>query len=347
MLVGLVTGKRTLELREMPEPLPLPGKAVVQIAYCGICGTDLHAFQSGEPYNPAICGHEWTGHVSAVGARVTPVSQIREGDRVAIGAAVACGACAACQRGDATHCETAFAGMIGMGPLAAPHGGFASAIAIDASRLYRVDSKLDDVEAAILEPATVAVHAVRRTGIRLGDSVVVLGAGPIGLLVLQAARAAGAGTVVLVEPQRSRRELGGTLGADKLIDPTAVDVAEAVDGHIGARGADVVIECAGIPKTIEQAVSLARRGGMVSLVGVPNRPAQIHAAEWLVKEVRLTTSLAYLREEFDIAQGLVADGRIRCGALHTSTVSLQQMGDAFERLSDSPEEIKVLVDPRL
>ncbi len=109
--------------------------------------------------------------------------------------------------------------MIGMGPLAAPHGGFASAIAIDASRLYRVRTRIDDIDAAILEPATVAVHAVRRTDIRLGDSVVVLGAGPIGLLVLQAARAAGAGTVVLVEPQRSRRELGGTLGADKLIDP--------------------------------------------------------------------------------------------------------------------------------
>ena len=140
----------------------------------------------------------------AVGAQT---SNVREGDRVAIGAAVACGSCATCRRGDAAHCETAFAGMIGVGPLAAPHGGFASAIAIDASRLYQVDSKLDDVDAAILEPATVAVHAVRRTGIRLGDSVLVLGAGPIGLLVLQAARAAGAGTVMLVEPQRSRREL--------------------------------------------------------------------------------------------------------------------------------------------
>ncbi len=351
MLVGLVTRKHTLELREMPQPVPMPGKAVVDIAYCGICGTDLHAFQSGEPYNPAICGHEWTGRVSAVGANA---SHIREGDRVAIGAAVACGACGACRRGDAGHCETAFAGMIGIGPLAAPHGGFASAIAIDASRLYPVDSKLDDVEAAILEPATVAVHAVRRTGIRLGDSVVVLGAGPIGLLVLQAARAAGAGTVVLVEPQRSRRELGGMLGADKLIDPTACDVAEAINTHIGAQGADVVIECAGIPRTIEQAVSLTRRGGTVSLVGVPNRPAQIQAAEWLIKEVRLATSLAYLREEFDIAQGLVGDGRIRCAALHTSTVSLQQLGDAFARLSQAPQEtdktpqeIKVLVDPRL
>jgi (R,R)-butanediol dehydrogenase/meso-butanediol dehydrogenase/diacetyl reductase len=328
----------------MPQPVPATGKAVVDIAYCGICGTDLHAYQSGEPYNPAICGHEWTGRVSAVGR---DVSGIREGDRVAIGAATACGVCATCRRGDAAHCETAFAGMIGVGPLAATHGGFASAIAIDASRVYRVQDTIDDVAAAILEPATVAVHAVRRTDIRLGDSVVVLGAGPIGLLVLQAARAAGAGTVVLVEPQRSRRELGGKLGADKLIDPTSTDTAEAVNAHIGAQGADVVFECAGIPRTIEQSASLVRRGGVVSLVGVPNRPAQIQAAEWLIKEVRLTTSLAYLREEFDIAQGLVADGRIRCAALHTSTVSLQQLGDAFARLSDAPQEVKVLVDPRL
>ncbi len=93
--------------------------------------------------------------------------------------------------------------------------------------------------------------------------------------------------------------------------------------------------------------ALVRRGGVVSLVGVPNRPAQIQAAEWLVKEVRLTTSLAYLREEFEIAQGLVADGRIRCAALHTSTVSLQQLDDAFARLSDAPQEVKVLVDPRM
>ena len=344
MRVGLVTGKQTLELREMPQPVPASGKAVVDIAYCGICGTDLHAYQSGEPYNPAICGHEWMGHVSAVGHDVTGV---REGDRVAIGAATACGSCATCRRGDAAHCETAFAGMIGMGPLAAPHGGFASAIAIDASRLYQVHRNIDDIDAAILEPATVAVHAVRRTDIRLGDSVVVLGAGPIGLLVLQAARAAGAGIVVLVEPQRGRRELGGTLGADQLIDPAASNVVEAINAHIGAQGADVVFECAGIPRTIEQSASLVRRGGTVSLVGVPNRPAQIQAAEWLIKEVRLTTSLAYLREEFEIAQGLVADGRIRCAALHTSTVSLHQLGDAFARLADAPQEVKVLVDPRL
>jgi len=344
MLTGLVTGKGRLELIEMPTPTPAAGKAVVEIAYCGICGTDVHAYQSGEPYNPAICGHEWTGHVSAVGAGV---AHVREGDRVAVGIAAACGACASCRRGDAAHCDTAFMGAIGVGPLAAAHGGFAAAIAIDASRIYPVLPKLSDVEAAMLEPATVAVHAVRRTDIRLGDSVVVLGAGPIGLLVLQAARAAGAGCVILVEPEPRRRALGAAVGADAVLDPRAeADLPGKVNALVGASGADVVFECAGIPATIDQSVALVRRGGVVSLVGVPSRPAEIQAAQWLVKEVRLTTSLAYLREEFDVAQGLVQDGRLKCTPLHTSTVKLDGLADAFARLSSAPEEIKVLVDPR-
>lgn len=344
MQVGLVTGKARLELREFPMPEPAPGKAVVQITYCGICGTDLHAYQSGAPYNPAICGHEWTGYVSAVGQGV---ADLREGDRVAVGIASACGACPTCRRGDPAHCETAFMGAIGVGPMAAPHGGFAPAIAMDAARLYPVLAGLSDVEAALLEPATVAVHAVRRTELRLGDSVVVLGAGPIGLLVAQAARAAGAGCVVVVEPEAGRRALAASVGADQVLDPRAHEnLAEAVTAATGHAGADVVFECAGIPATIEQSVSLVRRGGVVSLVGVPNRPAEIQAAGWLVKEVRLTASLAYLHEEFAITQALVADGRLRCAPLHTETVTLAGLADAFARLADAPEQVKVLVNPR-
>ncbi len=343
MRVGLVTGARKLELVEMPAPEPEPGKAVVDIRYCGICGTDVHAFLSGDPYNPAICGHEWVGSVSAVGK---DVSNVREGDRVAIGVASACGRCPTCQRGDADHCEAAFAGAIGVGPLAAPHGGFAPAIAFDASRLYQVGGRLSDEEAAILEPATVAVHAVRRTPMRLGDAAVVLGGGPIGLLVLQAARAAGAGHVAMVEPEPSRRQLAATLGADTVIDPSQEDTAEVLAKRMGAGGADVVFECAGIPQTIQGSVDLVRRGGVVSLVGVPSLPATINAAGWLIQEVRLTSSIAYLHEEFEIARALVEDGRIRVADLHTSTVGLDGMADAFTRLAEHPTEVKILVDPR-
>ena len=343
MHAALVTGLKQVELVEFPDPEASAGRAVVQVAYCGICGTDLHAWLSGEPYNPAICGHEWCGDVSAVGAGV---DHVREGDRVAIGVATACGHCASCRRGDAAHCETAFAGMIGVGPLAAPHGGFAPAIAIDGSRLYRLDPAVDDATAAILEPATVAVHAVRRTPLRLGDAVVVLGAGPIGLLTAACARVAGAGGVVVVEPQPERRALASRLGADRVIDPTAEDAAEAVNDFFGQTGADVVFECAGIPATINQSVALVRRGGVVSLVGVADKAAEIMPAQWLVQEVRLVSSLGYLREEFSIAQDLAKDGRLDLGALHTSTVGLDGIGDAFARLAEAPSEVKILVDPR-
>ncbi len=344
MEAALVTGKNKLELVEMPMPVPTPGSAVVDIAYCGICGTDLHAYQSGEPYNPAICGHEWCGTVSAI---TSDEKAFKEGDRVAIGVGGACGQCATCRRGDAAHCEKAFLQSIGMSPGAGAHGGFAPSICVESDRLYAVQSALDDAKAAMLEPVTVAVHAVRRTEMRLGDTCVVIGAGPIGLLVLQCAKAAGAGTVILVEPQKSRRELGKGIGADVLVDPTQDDVLEVVNKHVGADGADVVFECAGIPQTIDQSVSFVRRGGVVSLVGFTDKAAQIDPGQWLIKEVRLVSSLAYVREEFDIAQGLIADGRIALENLHTSTVSLDKIEDAFKALATAPEEIKILVDPRL
>ena len=342
MQAALVTGERRVELLEFPEPEASPGRAVVDIRYCGICGTDLHAWLSGAPYNPAICGHEWCGDVRAVPG---DVNGVREGDRVAIGVAGACGGCASCRRGDAAHCETAFAGMIGVGPLAAAHGGFAPSIAVDASRLYVLASDVDDATAALLEPATVAIHAVRRTPIVLGDGVVVLGAGPIGLLTAQCARAAGAGAVIVVEPQPARRARAAGF-ADHVVDPSSEDVLSAVNEALGQTGADVVFECAGIPATINQSVQLARRGGVVSLVGVADAEAAITPAEWLVQEVRLVSSLGYLREEFSIAQDLARDGRLDLPSLHTSTVSLSELDGAFARLAEAPEEVKILVDPR-
>ena len=344
MRVGLVAGREQIELREFPDPTPEPEKAVVQISHCGICGTDLHAFDQGGFYNPAICGHEWAGTISALGAGV---EHLHEGDRVGIGIAPACGRCPECRSGDAAHCSAALLGMLGIGPLAAPHGGFASAIGVEAARLYPLHPKLSDLEAAMLEPATVAIHALRRAPLRLGDSVIVLGAGPIGLLVLQCALLAGAGSVVVVEPEPSRAKLAARLGATLVLDPGAEDFESKVRELCGPLGADVVFECAGIPATIDQAVGLARRGGLVSLVGLANVPAQIVPGAWLAREVRLVASLGYLHEEFEVAMQLVADGRLRLEPLHTETVGLDGMEHAFRRLLAGEGAVKILVDPRV
>jgi 2-desacetyl-2-hydroxyethyl bacteriochlorophyllide A dehydrogenase len=343
MIVGLVTGKRRVELRELPEPEPSPGRAVVEIACCGVCGTDLEAWATGAPYNPAICGHEWAGVV----AKLPPdVRSVREGDRVAIGIAPACGRCDPCRAGDPAHCVPAFLGMLGLGPLAAAHGGFARAIAVEAARLVPVRAGLSDETAALHEPTAVALHAVRRTGLRVGDAALVLGAGPIGLLVLQCALAGGAGAVAVVEPRPARRELAERLGASLVLDPAAADLAERLRRSLGPLGPDVVFECAGAAGTLAQAGKLVRRGGTVSLVGLAAQPAEIHPAAWLAQELRLVASLGYEREDFDRVQALLAEGRIASEPLIGSRAPLRDLPEVFERLHSHPDEIKVLIDPR-
>jgi len=343
MRVGLVTGTRSLELVELPQPEPSPGRAVVKIAYCGICGTDLHAWTHGGAYSPAICGHEWSGTVSAV---PSDVKRFREGDRVTLGIAAPCGQCAECRRGDGAHCTPAFLGMIGLGPLAGSHGGFAPSLAFDAERLIPLPSDVSDEAAALVEPATVAVHAVRRAGLQLGDTAVVVGAGPIGLLTLQCAIAGGAGAVLVIEPQEFRRNRAAELGASAVVDPTNEDVAERIAALFGRVGPDFVFECAGIPSTIQLSADWVRRGGTVALVGVAALPAEIQPGGWLAREIRLVASLGYQHEEFALTLGLIQDGRIRTAPLHTKTVGLEEMPAAFELLHEDPTEIKILVDPR-
>ena len=344
MRVGLITGMQQLEFREFPTPTAEAGKAVVEITGCGICGTDIHAYAHGGPYSPAICGHEWAGTVRACGPAV---ESVRDGDRVAIGIAPACGTCDLCLAGAGAQCMSALMSMIGLDAMAPPHGGFASAILVNAARLYRLHPEISDADAALLEPATVVTHALRRTPIRTGESVVVLGAGPIGLLALQLARIAGAGSVVVIEPEHSRAELARTLGATDVLDPDQPDLEERIKSHCGAVGADLVLECAGVPSTIQRAVDLVRRGGRVGLVGLASQPATIIPGTWLVKEVTVTASLAYTHEEFEITQDLAASGRLQLAPLITDTIGLGGLEDALKRLMKPSGQVKVLVDPRV
>jgi (R,R)-butanediol dehydrogenase / meso-butanediol dehydrogenase / diacetyl reductase len=315
---------------------------VVDISYCGICGTDVHAYQSGAPYTPAICGHEWAGTVSAVGR---DVRSFGEGDRVVVAAAPACGACAACLQGQADRCLAAFASATGRDPMAPPHGGFAPRIAVAATRVIHTNPSLSEEEAAQVEPATVAFHAVRTSRLRLGDTAVVQGAGPIGLGTLQWVRAAGAGTVIVVEPSEQRRALAAELGAHHVVEPG--DAAAAlVREHTHGLGADIVYECVGRPFAIQSAVDLARRGGSMCLIGLADTDATIVPGVWLVKEINVTAALAYQREEFEMAMGMIADGRVRVAPLHSATVGLGELDATLADLASGRSlQTKVLVDP--
>jgi len=338
---ALITGKERLEFVEFPEPEPAHDGVVVDIQLCGICGTDIHAYHSGREYNPAICGHEWTGVLSAVGDQV---GRLSEGDRVVVAVPPSCGVCDACRAGQTKWCQASFLVGVGRDRAAPPHGGFAPRLAVNSNRVLPVDPALTVEQAAQVEPTTVAFHAVRATQPHLGDLAVVQGAGPIGLTTLQWVHAGGAGDIVVVEPNPARRALAAELGATHTVAPD--DAGPLVQELSSGLGADVVYECVGRPETIQGAVDVVRRGGRMSLIGLAEGMATINPAIWLVKEVQVRSSLAFSHEDFERSMSMIADGRIQLDLLHSATIGLDRLGAALADLaSGQSAETKVLVSP--
>ncbi len=343
MHAAVITGKGRLEIIDVPEPVPEPGGVVVDIEYCGVCGTDIHAFQSDNPYNPAICGHEWTGVLSAVASDVRSVT---EGDRVVVSVPPACGRCSACSAGQTKWCTTVFLAATGRDLGAPRHGGFAPQLAIPSGRVLKANPALSSLQAAQIEPATVAFHAVSRSGLRLGDVAVIQGAGPIGLTTMQWVKARGAGVIIAIEPNDQRRQLALDLGATHALTPAEAGPAilEATRG----LGADIVYECVGRAFAIQAAANLVRRGGEMCMVGVSDTNAEIVPVSWLIKELTVTSSLAYTHDDFDKTMGMVVDGRVLLEPMHSLTVGLDGLGDALADLgSGTSIQTKVLVDPRI
>jgi (R,R)-butanediol dehydrogenase/meso-butanediol dehydrogenase/diacetyl reductase len=332
----LITGARRTEVVTVPEPSATPGRALVEVGLCGICGSDVHAWESGTPYPPFLCGHEWFGTVLELGP---DASGVAVGERAVMGVPNACGACGPCLVGQWHRCQGFFSLFAG-----AVHGGYAPRIAVDAGALLPVPDELSDVEAAQVEPATVALHAVRRRPPRLGDVVVVLGAGPIGLFTLQHARLAGAWRVVVCEPRPARASLASSLGADAVVEPAALD--DTVGALTAGLGADVVYDCAGTQSSMSAAVAVARPGGVVMMVGVSPVDLAVSPNQWLAKELTFDTSLAHHHHEFTITMRLLADGRLQAAPLHARTVGLGDVGDAIADLAGGSDDAKILVDPR-
>jgi (R,R)-butanediol dehydrogenase / meso-butanediol dehydrogenase / diacetyl reductase len=341
MRAALITGVGRLELLEVADPPPLPGTITVDVTLCGICGTEVGSFRSGVLHSPSVCGHEWVGVVSAVGAEVDPGL---EGERVVIAVCPPCGACPECRAGHSENCRVANMMARGKDPLAPDHGGFAPRITVAADRVVPANASLTDIQAAVVEPAAVAFHGVRRSGIRPGDLVAVLGAGPIGLLAMQFARAAGAGHVLMIEPSERRRRLATDLGADEAVAPEeAADRAIALSNDVGV---DVVVEASGVAALLQTAVDLTRAGGTVTLLSYLSRPSEVNGSRIMARETRIVGANAYTRADFRRTMDLIADGRVRIEPMHTRTVGLDGLPSVLGDLAEGTgDDVKVLVDP--
>ncbi|GLI28594.1 hypothetical protein ARHIZOSPH14_28360 [Agromyces rhizosphaerae] len=336
----VITGRR--ELSRVPGTSPeqevLPGHVLVGLRATGICGSDIDGYHLGIVLSPTLSGHEWVGVIERVASDVTGFTP---GDRVVRAALPACGACDLCRHGSYDLCART---SLSTSPTAPAHGAYARYIQVPAAFVTALPDEVSDAAGALIEPATVAVHALRRVRPDLGDTVVVSGAGVVGLAAVQLAARLGATDVIVVDPTPERRDIAVELGAAHAFAPDDPALREAVLAASDGRGADIVYECAGKLAAIEQGTSLLRTGGRLMLVGIPFTPVQLALTGWLAKQIDVSTSLAHTREEFLLTIRLMQRGWIRTAPITFDTHPLSEIEQVFADLEKGAPAIKTVFD---
>lgn len=336
-----LAGPGQMELRDLAEPSPGHGEALVRVAYCGICGSDLHEYASYAPslraagVFQAVMGHEFTGTVSAVG---TGVYGLMEGDPVVVHPGGACGECYYCQSGIPNLCAT----QVGTGYRV--QGAYAERLVVRADQALRLPDESWLEPAALTEPFGVALRALNRGGLQPGETVFIAGGGPIGLLAVLAAQRKGAARIIVSEPAHSRRELALRLGADDVIDP-AQSASLQVRQLTGGLGCDLAVEAVGIGPTMDDCLAATRRGGRIVVAGAFEQPYSVNLLNLLVQEQSIVGTFGYAYE-FQEARDLIVSGAVDVRPLISRTVTLDELPATFEALTaDRNRDQKVLVKP--
>jgi len=316
-------------------PVPGPDEALVRTLVAGVCGSDLHAAHGRHPFIslPYRPGHEVVGVIEATGSAATGRTP---GQRVIVAPYLPCWTCKMCTTGRENLCENLQ--FFGCGYA---QGGMADYFTVAANRLHPVPDVLDDHAAALIEPLSTPVHAVRLAGDVAGRSVAVLGAGTIGLLTLAVLRAHGAGTVVSTDPNLAKRQRAAALGADATIDARSPDVTRQVREALGGS-ADIVFDCVSVQSSLDQAIAIADKGGTVMVVGVPAREVTVPLPIVQDHQIRIQGSATYLPPDYAESADLLCRGAVRAADFVTAVRPLAQVAEAFE-LASSGQHGKVLV----
>ncbi len=324
----VLTAYRKLEIQELPRPEPGPGELRVRVHACGICGSDVHGYDgsSGRRIPPLVMGHEAAGVVDAVGAEV---EAFRPGDRVTFDSTIHCGVCAFCGSGRANLCDSRR--VVGVSPGDyRQDGAFAEAVVVPERIVCRVPDPVPFEHAAMVEPLSVAVHAVRRAQVAAGDVALVVGCGMIGLLTLQVAKAAGCASVIAVDLDEGRLAQAARLGADVTLlagDAVAARVLELTAG----RGADVAFEAVGAAAPIATAVRTLKKGGTLVLIGNVTPRVEVDLQAIVTRELTLVGTCAS-NGEYPEALELLAKGAVRLDGLISKVAPLEEGASWFERL---------------
>ena len=339
----ILSGYKQLDIVDIAKPQPADDELLIRIKACGICGSDVHGYDgsTGRRLPPVVMGHEAAGIVEAVG---NAVSGFQPGDRVTFDSTVFCGKCYFCLRGQINLCDERE--IIGVStPAFRRMGAFAEYVTVPARISYHLPDNMPFTHAAMIEAVSVAVHAVSLTPIALEDTVVVVGAGMIGLLTLQAALLAGAGRIFVVDVDDSRLELARNLGATRTFNSrNASTVPDLLQLTMG-RGADAILECVGTSITVQLALDAVRKGGTVTLIGNIAPTIEMGLQSTVTRQIRLQGSCAS-SGEYPACISLMSRGAIRVEPLLSAVAPLEDGAAWFRRLYErDPGLLKVVLQP--
>jgi (R,R)-butanediol dehydrogenase / meso-butanediol dehydrogenase / diacetyl reductase len=324
-----------LEVVEVPDPKAGPGEVVLRVKDCGICGSDLHAVKWGVLPAGTIMGHEFSAEVDQVGEGV---SGFAPGDGVMVVPMIPCGECRYCGSGQPLLCEK----KTGLGFNEAP-GAYAEKVKTRPGALLKMPPGLSHRAAATVEPSVVGLHGLHRSQLQVGETSVVMGAGPIGLVTTMWARFAGARAVIVSEMADGRREMALKMGADAVVNPRVQSPVQELIKMTG-DGPDVVFECIGVPGTIEEAIRFCRKGGRVVVIGACGEPDKFTPIRALQREVDIRFSNGADPREFETTMALMASGRISTAPMITHTVGIDELPRAFAALSHPNDQCKVMLE---
>lgn len=334
---------RQFAIEDFPVPELQPDEVLVQVRACGICGSDVHGIDgsSGRRIPPIIMGHEAAGIIADIG---TAVKGWKKGERVTFDSTVSCGVCWYCQRGQVNLCENRRVLGVSCGEYRR-HGAFAEYIAVPARILYRLPDNLSFEQAAMVEAVSVAVHAVERTPLVLDASVVVVGTGMIGLLVVQALKVKGCGKIIAIDLDKDKLKLASKLGATHTIAADEPELQQKLRALTDGRGAGAAFEAVGLTVTVRTAIDSVRKGGSVTLIGNLKPQVELPLQSVVTRELTLLGSCASAGE-YPACLDLIASGKINVTDFISATPPLEEGAQWFERLYAGEKGLmKVLLKP--
>lgn len=338
MLQQVMTAPGKIEFREIETPVPKAGEVLIRMMKIGVCGSDIHVWHGKHPFTsyPVTQGHEVSGEIAALGAGV---ENLEVGQKVTIQPQVVCGKCYPCRHGKYNLCET-------LKVMGFQTTGVASEyFAVDAAKVTPLPQEMSFDEGAMIEPLAVAVHAVRKFGDMQGMRVAVLGAGPIGILVAQAAKGMGAESVLITDISDLRLEKARQCGVDFCVNTRETDFGEALVSSFGPDKADVIYDCAGNNVTMGQAIRCARKGSTIILVAVFAGMAEVDLAVLNDHELDLNTTMMYRNEDYLEAIELVRAGKVDLKPLISKHFAFRDYAEAYRYIDENRETtMKVIID---